>query len=89
MANNFPERAEPCADVLDQATKFEEMERSHSVRAASDACAPQKHHLFDGTHCVEEDCGVVIPGVRLKAGRVRCTDCETLLEQARKQRGRF
>lgn len=83
--NYFPEPADPCPDVLDQASRTEQMERDNGVKAAALACAPQTHHRFDGIHCVEDDCGVVIPAARLAQGKVRCTDCQAERELAHKQ----
>lgn len=81
----FPETADACPDVLDQASRTEQMERDNGVKAAMLASAPQRHHRFDGTHCVEEDCGVVIPDARLAMGKVRCVDCQSDLDDANKQ----
>lgn len=44
----------------------------------------QTHPDFDGKHCVQEDCGDEIPKLRLDAGRVRCTECESRLEKLSK-----
>lgn len=83
--NYFPEPVDACPDVLDQASRTEQMERDNGVKAATLACAPQQHHRFDGIHCVEDDCGVVIPAERLAQGKVRCTSCQAELESANKQ----
>ena len=36
---------------------------------------------WDGQHCV--DCDEQIPPLRLKMSRIRCIDCQELLERAR------
>lgn len=83
--NYFPDAADPCPDVLDQASRTEQMERDNALKAASLACAPQTHARFDGLHCVEDDCGVEIPAGRLALGKVRCADCQAELEFVGKQ----
>lgn len=46
---------------------------------------PETHPEFDGKHCV--DCDTEIPLKRLELHRVRCVDCQSLLEE-RRARGR-
>lgn len=38
--------------------------------------------IIDGTNCV--DCGVAIHPARLAMGKVRCTECQTLIERRAK-----
>jgi hypothetical protein len=74
------------ADVVDDAGEYNEIYQAAAFRAAgisvdgtpSPALAPQTHPDFDGVHCV--DCEIEIPAKRLAWGRVRCTDCESILE---------
>lgn len=41
--------------------------------------APQSHPDFDGEHCIS--CGDTIPQGRLDIGKIRCVDCQSILEQ--------
>lgn len=43
--------------------------------------SPEHHPDFDGTHCVEPDCGIAIPEARLALQRIRCVTCQSLIEQ--------
>jgi len=43
--------------------------------------APEHDARFDGGHCV--DCEIEIPRERLRLGRVRCVDCQSLAERQR------
>lgn len=52
-------------------------------RRARGKSAPESHPDFDGSHCVEENCGIPIPKARLALGKVRCVDCQSLKEQGR------
>lgn len=36
---------------------------------------------WDGKHCVEEDCGAVIPKARAAQNRCRCVECQERLEK--------
>lgn len=40
--------------------------------------APQSHPDFDGKHCIS--CGEAIPSARLAIGKIRCVDCQSIIE---------
>lgn len=82
----FPEALEHTADALDQASNVEMLERVNNIKAAQLANLPEKHHRFDGEHCV--DCNVVIPDERLQMGKVRCVLCQADREVEAKQYSR-
>lgn len=44
---------------------------------------PETHPDFDGEHCL--DCDIEIPEPRLKLGKIRCVDCQQLLEDREKR----
>lgn len=68
---------------IERAEELERAERDEALRKASRACAPEFHENFDGTHCIEDDCGEVIPPGRLALGKIRCVTCQELREKAR------
>jgi RNA polymerase-binding transcription factor DksA len=70
------------SDIADQASETAEVFANASIEEARRRLLPQVYHGFDGKHCVE--CHAVIPDARLAMQRVRCTPCESELEQARK-----
>lgn len=43
----------------------------------------ETHPDFDGEHCL--DCDIEIPESRLKLGKIRCVDCQQLLEDREKR----
>lgn len=75
-------------DVLDQAAVVTDFLTTHAVEAARERARPEHHPRFDGTHCVEDDCGIEIPKVRLDLGKVRCVDCQERLERLIAGKGR-
>lgn len=70
-------------DILDHAANITAFLTEKEVAARRAAAAPETHPDFDGRHCVEEECGAYIPDERLAAGRIRCTECQTVIEQRR------
>lgn len=66
---------------FEMAERLEQAQRDSAISAAAKASAPEKHHDFDGVHCV--DCDIEIPDGRLKLGKVRCVDCQSQLERSR------
>lgn len=77
--------AERSADFLDEASALTDtLTRAAIVAASIAACRKEFHADFDGVHCVE--CGDPIPEKRLAAGRVRCTACQSLLEDTEKRK---
>ena len=53
------------------------------MRRALGKSGPESHPDFDGVHCVEPDCEIEIPTARLALGKVRCVDCQELLEKGK------
>ena len=76
------------ADLADIAAETVETCLADAERRARGKSAPEKHPDFDGKHCVEPDCGVEIPAVRLNMGKIRCVDCQ-LLRERRKRLAEF
>ena len=70
-------------DPADNAAPVIEAFLARSEQAARGRSGPESHPGFDGAHCVEEKCGVAIPAGRLALGKVRCVDCQTILEKRR------
>ena len=58
-------------------------EREIGLSNARKALAPQHSDDFDGVHCI--DCGTNIPEIRLLSRRIRCTECETIVEKKAKR----
>ncbi len=72
------------ADPVDEACELAAALPLRGIAQASAACAPEQHEGFDGLHCV--DCEEEIPAARLALHRVRCVECQTILERMRSQR---
>lgn len=69
------------ADTIDDAQAVNELHQDVSLRNQRAKAFPESHPDFDGYHCVEPDCGVELPQLRLQWGRVRCVDCQGRLEE--------
>ncbi len=69
---------EKTADDIDRASMQEAAFTVASIKDIQKNLEAQKHPDFLTPFCL--DCGVTIPAKRLEAGRIRCTDCETLIE---------
>lgn len=69
------------ADAADIAASTIETCTAEAERRARGKSGPESDPRFDGKHCVEADCGLEIPAARLNVGKVRCVDCQTLLEK--------
>lgn len=66
-------------DVADQAQDhIDQTNDEHVRRARERANRPDVGVGFDGEHCT--DCDVPIPLGRLQLGKIRCIDCQSLLE---------
>ncbi|MDI6976631.1 hypothetical protein [Serratia sp. Se-RSBMAAmG] len=72
------------SDEADLAQLIQLNESAYLQEQARKANAPESHPDFDGVHCV--DCDDTLPEVRLKAGRVRCTTCQSDIEKRAKKR---
>ncbi|MDI1360631.1 hypothetical protein [Methylotenera sp.] len=77
---------ERLADEVDAASVQEAKFTNASIAGIQALLAPQKHPDFVAPFCL--DCTDEIPEERLAAGRIRCTHCESILEQASKLRRR-
>lgn len=69
------------ADPADIANNTVEFCLAEAERRARGKSAPERHPDFDGEHCV--DCDEPVVAGRLALGKVRCLDCQLLLEKRR------
>ena len=69
-------------DEVDLAQIRAQNEIDALLAAHQEKMKPESHPDFDGKNCAE--CGVVMPKLRLKMGKVRCVDCQTNLERLKK-----
>lgn len=67
-------------DIADRAGEAIEACQADAEARARGKSAPEHDPEFDGVHCVDEDCGVEIPAARLALGKIRCVDCQAVLE---------
>lgn len=72
---------ERSADQLDIAADLQDQANEQALANFRKSDKPQAHPDFDGAHCL--DCGDDMPELRLQMHRIRCTSCETVVEQAR------
>lgn len=72
-------------DIADQAAAQEERFRNLALQSAAAKAGREHHPGFDGEHCL--DCTGEIGEGRLKLGKIRCVECQTALETARKRLG--
>jgi hypothetical protein len=79
---------ERVADVLEMASAEQDRINAEGRAAVDAANRPQTHPDFDGLHCVEEDCGVELPPVRLAYKRIRCSTCQQRVEDVARRQGR-
>ncbi len=70
------------ADHVDIAQEVIETCTAEAERRARGKSRPETHPDFDGCHCV--DCDEEIPARRLVLGKVRCVECQGLLERPRR-----
>lgn len=77
------------SDTLDQAQAINEQHQEASLALFRERSKPEQVRNEDGSwphpECI--DCGVDIPEGRLNLGKVRCLDCQELLE--RRSKGLF
>lgn len=69
------------SDSLDHAAVIQDVMNSAGILASALRVAPQSHPDFDGKSCIK--CGCEIPTSRLSMGRIRCVNCQTILEKRR------
>ena len=67
-------------DETDMAQHLQLREQAEIQRRARLMNQPETHPDFDGEHCVE--CDVEIPVARLLMHKVRCVDCQSVLEES-------
>lgn len=75
--------AEVFADEIDRAAQISSWATDEAIRRQQSLAKPEQVQLPDGSWPVLEclDCGETIPEGRLKHGRVRCIDCQTIKEK--------
>jgi RNA polymerase-binding transcription factor DksA len=66
-------------DESDRASAIEAQFNEDALEQARRKIAPETSPDFDGLHCI--DCGEKIMAARLKLGKIRCIDCQTLKEK--------
>lgn len=66
-------------DESDRASAIEAQFNEDALQEARRRTAPETSPDFDGLHCI--DCSEGIPAARLKLGKIRCIDCQTLKEK--------
>lgn len=69
------------ADHADIAGETIEVCTAEALARQLGKSGPERHPDFDGFHCVDPNCGIAIPLERLVLGKVRCVDCQSLLER--------
>ena len=69
-------------DIADAADASIERHLAESLRKQIGKSAAEWHPDFDGQHCIE--CNDDIAPARLALQRIRCYDCQTLLERRRR-----
>ncbi len=74
-------------DETDQAQWMQLREIADITRRGLAMNKPEHHPDFDGEHCV--DCDDEIPELRLKMQKVRCVDCQQVLEDDLKRQKRL
>lgn len=72
-------------DPIDEANALAALIADSAIAQARNALAPESHPDFDGEHCI--DCDILIPEARLALGKIRCVDCQSLLEIRKKRFG--
>ncbi len=68
-------------DIADIANDRAELILERALRAQVGKSAPETHPDFNGKDCV--DCEELIPPARLALGKVRCVECQGILERRR------
>lgn len=70
---------------MGEATQAAVLERGIAERSA--AAFPDKPVPVakQTTHCIEEDCGIDLPILRVQRGQERCVECQTTKEKREKR----
>jgi len=66
-------------DESDRASAIEAQFNEDALENARRKTLPETNPDFDGLHCI--DCDEKIPAARLKLGKIRCVECQTVLEK--------
>lgn len=69
------------ADIGNDTAQFCTAEAERRARGKS---GPESDPSFDGENCV--DCMDAIPSARLKLGKIRCVQCQEILEKQQRMR---
>jgi hypothetical protein len=78
--------SERYTELNEAAQRQQEAENFRCLREVQARLQPESHPDFDGMHCVEPRCAVVLPKARLEMGRIRCVSCQEALERSMKRR---
>jgi len=70
-------------DECDQAQWVQLSEIASIRKRAEQMNAPERHPDFDGIHCL--DCDEPLVKGRLSLGKIRCVECQRILEIKQKQ----
>lgn len=80
------DRKEHTPDVLDRASNLTQELTDNAIAEQRRRARPEQVQNADGswpvTNCV--DCEVEIPQARLALGKIRCVDCQGILERVRR-----
>lgn len=75
--------SEKFSDELDRASALQDAMNEEAITKFRNMNKPETHPDFDGETCVS--CTAEMPEVRLSLGKIRCIDCQTLLETKAKR----
>jgi RNA polymerase-binding transcription factor DksA len=67
---------------MENASALEQLHRDAAIAAATNRQV-ESSPLFDGVHCIEDDCGAEIPAARRALGKIRCIECQAMKESRR------
>jgi RNA polymerase-binding transcription factor DksA len=67
------------SDNLDIASELQDKFNQRGILESQAEMAQQTDPDFDGVHCL--DCDAGIPAGRITLGRMRCVDCQDVLER--------
>lgn len=67
------------SDNLDIASELQDKFNQRGILESQAAMAQQTDPDFDGVNCL--DCDADIPATRIALGRMRCVDCQDVLER--------
>lgn len=86
MGNHIELENNEVYDEVDIASALEMGFVAQSISAITEKNKPEKHPNFDGVHCI--DCEESIEKERLALGKIRCFECQNILDKYNKQYGR-